>query len=181
MKNLKKFLRSPRKPAPPAEPERSSLPREFLGVFRKRAMIALAVFLIAIISSGLTLLFVAMGGDEILRKWNMWQEEVKTTHTVRFSGQFLLLKEGQAEPVPFAAVAVKALDGEGSLTDQNGYFEMDVKLPLERKHVILRFLDEHNRLLHEEKATVPQNGWQPDRPLRFVADPAERPSPVMAI
>ena len=134
-----------------------------------KAKVALAAFLLTLIGSGLTLAFINFGGDKVLRKINFLKTQAETTHEISFEGTFIRLTNNNEEvPIGGATVAVEGNDDHAGITEMDGTFDFKVRLPLGVHEATLRFLDEDNRLIHEEKAHIILNETGVEESIRYV-------------
>lgn len=173
MKKLKKLLSrfslSP-KQEKQNEPERKkrSLIGEFSSEFKKRLLGALSMFLIALIGSGLTFLFIIFGGYEYIQKLGWIEQSIKESREVCFKGQLVRLDESYEVPMANTTVVLKGVDNSSGQTNDEGYFEVTARVPLDSTYVYLRFVDDQNRSIHTCKAAVPLNQLEEKRPVRYV-------------
>jgi len=135
---------------------------------RKKVIIGLVALGGMVVSVVGMLVFFNFGGDVLLRKWNVIKTEAETTHSVNFSGVLFQLEGQQETPLAKINVAIKGVDDFAAVTNNDGSFSMQVRLPLKVKQVKLRFFDQNNNLLHEETATVEFNKTGVAAPIRYV-------------
>ena len=145
---------------------------------RDKATTALAILVVGLVGSALTLLFIYLGGDVYLRKYHILKTEAETTQQVVFEGVLYQLADEKAIPLTNITVAIEGVDDFAEVTDEEGWFRMKARLPLGQKAVNLRFIDQDNRLIHEEKAAVILNEIDIDSPVRYVVHEANSSIPL---
>lgn len=149
-----------------SESERGNIIQTFLKMLREHMMKGVILF------AGAALLFGVQyfGGEKVLRKLRLLKTQVETTQIVRFTGECYQLIDQKASPMDSIRVVVKGFDAETGMTDENGKFILDARLPneYEGKMVTLRFLDEDNNLIFEAVAAVIIDNKETDKPIRYV-------------
>lgn len=168
-KNKKRWGFSRKKTKP--EEEKKSLFSDVKQDTRKRFVSSLSLLLISVLTAVVFLLFLNFGGDKVLRKYNLLKKEVQEMDKFPFSG---VLRYDDGIPVEGAFVGVKDVDGEPlGKTDENGFFDFSLDLPITQNYVILRFFDAEDNLLHEEKAAVMKNSTGVEQPIKYIIPTAK--------